>query len=126
MQPTVPLSDIDPVEAIQLVFHELKHHEETGRKNFVVRVPVNLVGYLFSGILQKSGMSADSTRIWTPIPRTLGQRFHEHLDSDFSLIRPTLRQAATQDYSLPSASFIEAKRSSWSVYPCVKSERYYA
>lgn len=57
MQPTVPLSDIDPVEAIQLVFHELKHHEETGRKNFVVRVPVDLVGYLFSGILQKSGMS---------------------------------------------------------------------
>ena len=38
------------------------------------------------------------------------------MDSDFSLIRPTLRQAATQDYSLPSASFIEAKRSSWSVY----------
>jgi hypothetical protein len=57
MQSTVPLSDIDPVEAIQLVFHELKHHEETGRKNFVVRVPVDLVGYLFSGILQKSGMS---------------------------------------------------------------------
>lgn len=57
MQPTVPLSDIDPVEAIQLVFHELKHHEETGRKNFVVRVPVDLVEYLFSGILQKSGMS---------------------------------------------------------------------
>ena len=57
MQSTVPLSDIDPVEAIQLVFHDLKHHEETGRKNFVVRVPVDLVGYLFSGILQKSGMS---------------------------------------------------------------------
>lgn len=57
MQPTIPLSDIDPVEAIQLVFHELKYHEEAGRKNFVVRVPVDLVGYLFSGILQKSGMS---------------------------------------------------------------------
>lgn len=57
MQSTVPLSDIDPVEAIQLVFHELKHHEETGRKNFVVRVPVDLVEYLFSGILHKSGMS---------------------------------------------------------------------
>lgn len=28
--------------------------------------------------------------------------------------------------SLPSTSFLEAKRSSWSVYPCVKSERYYA
>jgi hypothetical protein len=57
MQPPVLFSDIDPVEAIQLVFHELTRHEETGRKNFVVRVPVDLVQYLFSGILQKSGMS---------------------------------------------------------------------
>ncbi|KAA0946184.1 hypothetical protein FQ186_27370 [Pseudomonas sp. ANT_H14] len=24
---------------------------------------------------------ADSTRIWTPIPRTLGQRFHADLDT---------------------------------------------
>jgi hypothetical protein len=48
------------------------------------------------------------------------------LDSDFPLTQPMLRQAATQDYSLPSTSFLEAKRSSWSVYPCVKSERYYA
>ena len=36
----------------------------------------------------------------------------------------TFRQAATQDYSSPPTSFLEAKRSSWSVYPCVKSERY--
>ena len=25
--------------------------------------------------------NADSTRIWTPIPRTLGQRFHADLDT---------------------------------------------
>ncbi|WP_371858277.1 transposase domain-containing protein [Pseudomonas sp. ERMR1:02] len=56
------------------------------------------------------------------IPCALGHSFHEHLDSDLSLIRPKLRQAATQDYSLPSTSFLEAKRSSWSVYPCVKSD----
>ena len=60
----------------------------------------------------------DSTLIRTLIPRVFGHRFHGHPD--------TFRQAATQDYSLPSTSFLEAKRSSWSVYPCVKSERYYA
>ena len=50
-------SDISPEEVFQLVFREIERHQETGRKNFVVRVPVDLVGYLFSGILQKSGMS---------------------------------------------------------------------
>ncbi|MPQ68517.1 hypothetical protein GC387_18020 [Pseudomonas sp. MWU12-2323] len=60
----------------------------------------------------------DSTLIRTLIPRASGHRFHGHPD--------TFRQAATQDYSLPSASFLEAKRSSWSVYPCVKYERYCA
>ena len=43
------------------------------------------------------------------IPRALGHPFHGHLDSDFPLIHPMLRQAATQDYSLPSTSFFEAK-----------------
>ncbi len=59
-----------------------------------------------------------STDIRTLIPQASGHRFHGHPD--------TFRQAATQDYSLRSTSFFEAKRSSWSVYPCVKSERYYA
>ena len=59
-----------------------------------------------------------STDIRTLIPQASGHRFHGHPD--------TFRQAATQDYSLLSTSFFEAKRSSWSVYPCVKSERYYA
>jgi hypothetical protein len=49
--------DIDPTEAFQLVFREIKRHEDTGRKNFVVRVPVDMVEYLFSGIALKSGMS---------------------------------------------------------------------
>jgi hypothetical protein len=49
--------DIDPAEAFQLVFREIKRHEDTGRKNFVVRVPVDMVEYLFSGIALKSGMS---------------------------------------------------------------------
>jgi len=35
----------------------IKRHEDTGRKNFVVRVPVDMVEYLFSGIALKSGMS---------------------------------------------------------------------
>src|SRR5471030_1633314 len=64
------------------------------------------------------GGRGDSMTIRTLIPRSSGHRFHGHPD--------TFRQAATQDYSLPSTSFFEAKRSSWSVYPCVKSERYYA
>ncbi|AIG04120.1 hypothetical protein [Pseudomonas fluorescens] len=57
MQPSSFESDISPEEVFQLVFREIERHQETGRKNFVVRVPVDLVGYLFSGILQKSGMS---------------------------------------------------------------------
>ncbi|WP_055003294.1 hypothetical protein [Pseudomonas coronafaciens] len=57
MQPHIPDADVDPDEACQLVFRELKRHEETGRRNFVVRVPVDLLEYLFSAILRKSGMS---------------------------------------------------------------------
>lgn len=57
MQPHISDADVDPDEAFQLVFRELKRHEETGRKNFVVRVPVELLEYLFSAILRKSGMS---------------------------------------------------------------------
>lgn len=57
MQPHIPDVDVDPDEAFQLVFRELKRHEETGRRNFVVRVPVELLDYLFSAILRKSGMS---------------------------------------------------------------------
>jgi hypothetical protein len=57
MQPFNSVSDVEPDEAFQLVFRELKNHEDSGRKNFVVRVPVELVEYLFSGILRKSGVS---------------------------------------------------------------------
>ena len=53
----LPHLDIDPTEAFQFVFREIKRHEDTGRKNFVVRVPVDMVEYLFSGIALKSGMS---------------------------------------------------------------------
>ncbi|MGY2041151.1 hypothetical protein ACW9I9_02060 [Pseudomonas pergaminensis] len=48
---------VDPTEAFQFVFREIKRHEDTGRKNFVVRVPLDMVEYLFSGIALKSGMS---------------------------------------------------------------------
>ncbi|RZI54886.1 MAG: hypothetical protein EOP12_00470 [Pseudomonas sp.] len=57
MQPQIPDADVDPDEAFELVFRELKRHEQTGRRNFVVRVPVDLLEYLFSAILRKSGMS---------------------------------------------------------------------
>ncbi|MGH8390953.1 MAG: hypothetical protein ACRESN_01840, partial [Pseudomonas sp.] len=57
MQPHIPDADVDPDEAFQLVFRELKRHEETGRRNFVVRAPVDLLEYLFSAIFRKSGMS---------------------------------------------------------------------
>jgi hypothetical protein len=57
MQPNISDADVDPDEASQLVFRELKRHEETGRRNFLVRVPVDLLEYLFSAILRKSGMS---------------------------------------------------------------------
>jgi hypothetical protein len=57
MQPHISDADVDPDEAFQLVFCELKRHEEMGRRNFVVRVPVDLLEYLFSAILRKSWMS---------------------------------------------------------------------
>ncbi|NMY97134.1 hypothetical protein [Pseudomonas proteolytica] len=57
MQPSSFESDINPEEVFQLVFHEIESHQGSGRKNFVIRVPVDLVEYLFSGILQKSGKS---------------------------------------------------------------------
>lgn len=57
MQPHIPDLDVDPDEAFQLVFRELKRHEETGRRNFVVRAPVDLLEYLFSAIRRNSGMS---------------------------------------------------------------------
>jgi hypothetical protein len=57
MQPHISDPDVDADEAFQLVFRELKRHEETGRRNFVVRVPLDLLEYLLSAILRKSGMS---------------------------------------------------------------------
>jgi hypothetical protein len=57
MQPSSFKSDINPEEVFQLVFREIESHQGAGRKNFVIRVPVDLVEYLFSGILNKSGMS---------------------------------------------------------------------
>jgi len=50
-------SVVEPAEAFELVFHELRRHAATGRKNFPVRVSVDLVEYLFSTMLRKSGMS---------------------------------------------------------------------
>lgn len=57
MQPSTFESDISPEEVFQLVFREIESHQEAGLKNFAVRVPVDLVEYLFYGILQKSGLS---------------------------------------------------------------------
>ncbi|QQN99150.1 hypothetical protein [Pseudomonas sp. SW-3] len=57
MQPSSFESDINPEEVFQLVFREIESHQGADRKNFVIRVPVDLVEYLFSGILHKSGMS---------------------------------------------------------------------
>ncbi|NLA03788.1 hypothetical protein GTA07_29240 [Rhodococcus hoagii] len=51
------IQDIDPPEALRAVFREIKHHQGTGRKNFVIRVPVDLIEYLFSGVGVRSGMS---------------------------------------------------------------------
>ena len=45
---------IEEYEAFELVARELHTHFASGRKNFAVRVPLNLVSYLFTGILRKS------------------------------------------------------------------------
>jgi hypothetical protein len=45
---------IEEYEAFELVARELHAHFSSGRKNFAVRVPVNLVSYLFTGILRRS------------------------------------------------------------------------
>lgn len=48
---------VEEYEAFELVARELHAHFASGRKNFAVRVPLNLVSYLFTGILQKSQFS---------------------------------------------------------------------
>lgn len=54
MQPfDTPDLDIEPHEAFELVICELHSHAATGRKNFVVRVPQDMVIYLFTGILRR-------------------------------------------------------------------------
>jgi hypothetical protein len=45
---------IEEYEAFELVARELHAHFASGRKHFAVRVPQNLVNYLFTGILRKS------------------------------------------------------------------------
>jgi hypothetical protein len=45
---------IEEYEAFELVARELYAHFVSGRKHFAVRVPQNLVSYLFTGILRKS------------------------------------------------------------------------
>ena len=40
-----------------------------------------IVAYLKGTGPEAGGKAADSTRTWTPIPRTLGQRFHADLDT---------------------------------------------
>ncbi|WP_455927825.1 hypothetical protein [Pseudomonas capeferrum] len=45
---------VEEYEAFELVARELQIHFASGRKNFVVRAPLNLVNYLFNGVLQKS------------------------------------------------------------------------
>lgn len=45
---------IEEYEAFELVARELRTHFSSGRKNFAVRAPLNLVSYLFIGILRKS------------------------------------------------------------------------
>ncbi|TBU71434.1 hypothetical protein DNK06_24020 [Pseudomonas daroniae] len=58
MQPfDTPDLDIEPHEAFELVICELHSHAATGRKNFVVRVPQDMVIYLFTGILRKADLS---------------------------------------------------------------------
>ncbi len=58
MQPSdTPVLDIQHHEAFELVFRELHSHAAAGRRNFVVRVPQDVVIYLFTGILRKADLS---------------------------------------------------------------------
>jgi hypothetical protein len=45
---------VEEHEAFELVARELQTHLASGRKNFAVRAPLNLVSYLFTGVLRKS------------------------------------------------------------------------
>lgn len=45
---------VEEYEAFELMARELHAHFLSERKNFAVRVPLNLVSYLFTGILRKS------------------------------------------------------------------------
>ena len=89
-----------------------------------VEKPTHLLGgfyvrdaFTIDAVLFQAGQWQEEA-VLLRIPRRSGHPLHEYPD--------TFRQAAAQDYSLPLTSFLKMKRSSWSVYPCVKSERYYA
>ncbi|WP_313055358.1 hypothetical protein [Pseudomonas lopnurensis] len=50
-------TDLTTQEAFELVVREMRMHAESGRKNFVLRVPPDMAVYLFSGALKQSGLS---------------------------------------------------------------------
>lgn len=45
---------VEEHEAFELVAREFQTHHASGRKNFSVRAPLNLVSYLFTSVLRKS------------------------------------------------------------------------
>ena len=67
-------------------YHKLIAGETTG--TFVMESPVTE-----ADILQMAG---DSTRTWTPIPRTLGQRLHADLDTHSTATWTLIPQALGQ------------------------------
>lgn len=50
-------ADLTDEEASELVVREILEHLEQGRKNFTLRVPQEMTGYLFTGALNRSGLS---------------------------------------------------------------------
>lgn len=57
LQQGLLLPEVGPCEALDFLAVELKYHRDSGRKNFLIRVPEGRIQYLFGLVLRASKIS---------------------------------------------------------------------
>lgn len=53
----LPLPEVSQSDVVDMVVSELQNYQKSGRKNFLVRVPVDQINYLFTVVLRASGLT---------------------------------------------------------------------
>lgn len=53
----LPLPEVPSSDIVDMVVSELQNHQRSGRKNFLVRAPVDRINYLFTVVLRASGLT---------------------------------------------------------------------